>query len=294
MKIHQLLYFLALASTGSFSAAAEELYISQSSLSKQIIALEKELGVQLIDRSKRKISLTVAGERFLQHARILYTEYKAMLRNIQEFKLVPSFSIAAIPVIAQYGITSLIAEFRREHPEIECTLEEKEAASIISAMKEQKFDLAFVRNNYLNIDHFETLKFAQDRFVVVMSRQHQFSNKKSISLTQLSNENFILFDKGTIVHQLALDACHQAGFNPRIFYASLRADSILGLVRSNSGISLMMEKVFEYHQSSDIVSIPLEEDIISEILLVYLKNRNISPAAKTFVEFLKFKQKTWE
>ena len=71
MEIRQIQYFLSIVDTGSFSAAADEHYISQSSLSKMIIALEKELTVTLFDRSKRKVSLTEAGEAFLRHARKL-------------------------------------------------------------------------------------------------------------------------------------------------------------------------------------------------------------------------------
>ena len=69
MEIRQVEYFLSIVKTGSFSEAADEHFISQSSLSKNIIALEKELGVSLFDRSKRKVFLTDAGEVFLEHAR---------------------------------------------------------------------------------------------------------------------------------------------------------------------------------------------------------------------------------
>jgi DNA-binding transcriptional LysR family regulator len=78
METRQVQYFISIVEAGSFSAAADELYISQSLLSKQIMALEKELGVTLFDRSKRKISLTDAGEAFLKHARKLNSAYKNM------------------------------------------------------------------------------------------------------------------------------------------------------------------------------------------------------------------------
>lgn len=102
MEIKQVQYFLAIVETGSFSAAADNLYISQSSLSKQIIALEKSLDVQLFDRSKRKVSLTEAGIVFEKHAHTFNELYKSMLVDVGEFrKTSPEISIAAIPVIAQ-------------------------------------------------------------------------------------------------------------------------------------------------------------------------------------------------
>ena len=82
MEIKQVQYFLTVAEAGSFSVAAEDLYISQSSLSKQIIALEKELGIPLFDRSKRKIALTPAGETYLKHARNIHAEYQVLMTDL--------------------------------------------------------------------------------------------------------------------------------------------------------------------------------------------------------------------
>ncbi len=123
MDIRQIHYFLFIVETGSFSAAADEHFISQSSLSKMIIALEKELGVPLFDRSKRKVILTRAGETFLEHAKKINVAYKAMIIELDGFKSeMDFFSIAAIPVIAQYGVTIYFAQFRDMYPEAKFTL----------------------------------------------------------------------------------------------------------------------------------------------------------------------------
>ena len=107
MDIRQIQYFLSIVETGSFSAAADEHFISQSSLSKIIIALEKELQVSLFDRSKRKVFLTEAGDAFLKHASKLDAAYKDMVVELDGYKSeTDSFSVAAIPVLTQYGITN--------------------------------------------------------------------------------------------------------------------------------------------------------------------------------------------
>jgi DNA-binding transcriptional LysR family regulator len=148
-------YFLSVVDTGSFSAAADEHYISQSSLSKMIIALEKELGVSLFDRSKRKVFLTPAGEAFLGHARKLNDTYKAMVVEMDGYKTtLDSFSIATIPVLTQYGITTLLAQFRVLHPNIRFSLDEIDGLNILPALDEHRFDLAFTRHNYLNHDRY--------------------------------------------------------------------------------------------------------------------------------------------
>ncbi len=287
MEFKQVQYFLKVVETGNFSAAAGELYISQSSLSKQIMALEKELGFSLFDRSKRKIAITPAGKAFLPHARNLNTEYQSMLVDVTPYKTAPTLSIIAIPVIAQYKIAAHIAQFKQAHPEVQLTLEEREAAAILPALNNHQFDLAFLRDNYLDKTTYNFIEVAQDHFQVILSRQHPLAGKPTLSLAELANENFIMFDKGTIVHELAVDACRAAGFEPRIFYASLRVESILGLVASNSGVALMMKKVFDYHKHPEIVSIPLQQAIPSNLVLAWLRQKRLSSAETSFVDFIR-------
>ena len=287
MELKQVTYFLTVAELGSFSAAADHLYISQSSLSKQIMALEKELGIELFDRSKRNIVLTEAGATFRKHAQRLNDEYKVMLANLKEYKRAPSLSIVAIPVIAQYGITSYIAQFQSAFPNIQLMLEEREASTILPALNDHQFDLAFVRDNYLDVEQYHVLEVDRDKFMVTLSVKHPLATRTSISLSELANENFIMFDKGTIVHELAVDVCRQAGFVPRIFYASLRVESILGLVASQSGIALIMEKIFQYHKHPDVIAIPMREIVESKIVLVYPRGKKLSIPAKNFWEFMR-------
>jgi LysR family transcriptional regulator, transcription activator of glutamate synthase operon len=244
MDIKQVQFFLAVATTGSFSAAADELFTTQSSISKQIIALEKELEVPLFDRSKRKISLTEAGETYLKYARNLNAIYQSMLTELGPYKSTPSFSIIAIPVIAQYGITTHLARFRSAYPNLNFLLDEREAALILPTLHNHQYDLAFVRDYNLDYDVYSYLNISKDKLQVVVSEKHRFAERKCLSLAELAEENFIMFDKGTMIHELTIDACRHAGFEPRIFYASLRVESILGLVASNSGVALMMEKIF--------------------------------------------------
>jgi LysR family transcriptional activator of glutamate synthase operon len=288
MEIKQVQYFLAVAEAGSFSSAADELYISQSSLSKQIIALEKELGLQLFDRSKRKISLTEAGKIFLKHAIHLNEIHKDMLTDIGEYKkTTASLSIAAIPVIAQYGIASYLAKFKIAYPNIVFNLEEREASTVLPALNKHEYDLAFIRDYAVDLSQYSFLEIVRDKLMVAVSKDHRFSTRKSLSLLELADENFIMYNKGTLVYELSVNACKLAGFEPRVFYASLRGASIIGLVAANSGVALMMEKVLNYYQRSDIVSIPLDKTIDSRIILAYPKNRKPSKSAKTFLDFMK-------
>jgi len=288
MDIRQIQYFLSVVETGSFSAAADEHYISQSSLSKIIIALEKELEASLFDRSKRKVFLTEAGEAFLGHARKLDAAYKAMLVEMDGYKAeTDSFSIAAIPVLTQYGITTSIAQFRDEHPSIHFNLEEIDGLNILPALDEHRFDLAITRHNYLDREKYLSMEISKDKLLVVVSKKNGHAKRSSISIKELSNDNFIVFDRVTDLHQLILDVCKKAGFDPTIFYSSHRKVSVFGLVGTNIGLALMPSKIYDYHKHPDVVAIPLEEQIDCNIVLVHMKNKKLPKSAEIFIDFLK-------
>ncbi len=288
MEIRQIQYFLSIVERGSFSAAADEHFISQSSLSKVVIALEKELGYPLFDRTKRKVSLTPAGDAFLVHAHKLNSAYKLMLVETDGYKTtMDSFSIAAIPILTQYGITSSIAQFREMYPDLHLSLEEIDGLNILPALDEHRFDLAFTRHNFLNKDQYTCLEICKDKLLVVISKLNRHANRSSISLKELSKDNFIVFDKVTDLHRLIMNECGKAGFEPTIFYSSHRKVSVFGLVGTNIGLALMPVKIYEYHQHPDILAIPLEEEIECNVVLAYLKNRKLPEAARIFVDFMK-------
>mgnify|MGYP001045608451 CR=1 FL=1 len=287
MEIRQIQYFLSIVDTGSFSAAAEEHYISQSSLSKMIITLEKELAVTLFDRSKRRVSLTEGGQAFLEHARNLNAAYRAMLVAMDGHRSpMDTFSIAAIPVLTQYGIAASISRFRDQHPGIHFSLEEIDGVNILPALTDLRFDLAFTRHNYLDQDQFASLEICKDKFLVVVSKNNRHASRSSISLKELANDNFIVFDKVTGMYTLIMDECGKAGFEPTVFYSSQRKVSVFGLVGTNIGLALMPTQIYAYHRPPEVVAIPLVEHIECNIVLAYLKKRPLPKTAMTFIDFM--------
>jgi LysR family transcriptional activator of glutamate synthase operon len=287
MDVKQMQYFIAIVEIGSFTTAAETLYISQSSLSKRIMALEKELGVQLFDRGKRGVALTQAGEIVLERACVLVKTYQTMISDLEEFRAAaPQLTIAAIPVIAQYGISALVAQFKSLHPDIKFALEERLVSEILPGLDSRQYDLAFVRDNYIDRSQYSCLEISRDRLVAVVSERSRYAGRASVSLAELSGESFIMYDKGTGIYRLSFDACLKAGFEPEIFYASQRVDNIISLVASGMGVALLMEKVFDYHDHAGVAAIPLDEIIESSIMLVSPKDARLSGPARTFVALI--------
>lgn len=289
MTIIRLKYFLAVAIGGSFSEAAEILYTTQSSVSKQIIALEKELSTELFDRSHRKILLTEQGKIVLRHSQVLIDNYNAMMGELTQFGLNcgSTLVVASIPVMAHYGIPSIIGIFQKAHPEISLVLEECEGCDILPAMEQRQYEMAFMRSDHLDMQVFDRLELFSDNVVVVASENHAIATAGALSLSDLKGERFLLQGKSTLIYQLCVKACNERGFQPNIIYTGTRSENIIEMVSNGMGISLMMKQSAQYANIKGVTIIPLTDNISSTISLVRVKRGHYTKAAKVLWDFIK-------
>ena len=290
MDIQQIQYFLEVVRSGNFSTAAENLYTTQSSVSKNIKSLEKELNIQLFDRSKRQIQLTEAGKLMLKDARSIVQGYENLIHTVSSYQLQKkdTLTIASIPVMAQYDITGLLTDFQTAHPNITLQIEESETTHVYSRLKKHECDFIFTRKEYLDTSC-QSLAFYDDRLAAVVPMNHPLSKKKQISVSELRNENLLLLNKSTLHYDKITEICRKKGFEPRVVYTGTHMDNILDLVSKNHGISLLMQHAVEYLHPSGIVIIPVKEDFISTIALACNDYRQLSPAGKLFWDYAKNK-----
>lgn len=153
MTFDQIQYFIAIAECNTYFDAAEELNISQSALSKQIIKLEKELGVTLLDRSRRKASLTPAGETFYQDALALRRQYEIMTGHMKKYKIPMGnkneLRIGTLPILTQYGLTAHFRQFTESHPDIHLILDEVEENDLKKGLLSSQYDLIICREQMI-------------------------------------------------------------------------------------------------------------------------------------------------
>lgn len=292
MNLTRLKYFIAVAETGSFSEAAEQLYTTQSTVSKQIVALEKELNTRLFSRTSRKTELTPQGLIALDHAKTIIDNCDAMISSLAAYenRSVQSLSIASIPVMAQYHITSILAEFSQKHPAISLNVEEVETLGILPGLENHQFDLAFMRREMLD-GRYDTIDLCADRLAAVLPPDHPLSESKELSLIQLKEEPFLLLNKETMLYSLCMNECIRAGFTPKVAYTGTRMENIVELAARGMGVSLMMEKAVSYLTGSQAAIIPLKEPVISHISLIHLKKRKMTPAANKFWNYVQSSRK---
>ncbi len=287
MTIKQLEYLIELAQTKNFTNASDKLYISQSSLSKQIRALETEVGVQLLSRSTRTVELTSAGKAFAQYAREITHTYNLMMNAMRVYKKFDqeTLRISIIPVASSYGILENIVEFRNFYPEIETIMEEQDPVIAMKNLLSRKVDACILRNCLLSDERCRMVPLITDEMVLVVSAAHPLASRESISLSEAANNVFFFMNRQTGLFQYCMNLCEEAGFTPNVSKQFLRLNTIQTLIESNAGVSLIMRQVAENLHNEKLRIIRLAEQPLVDLSIVTRKE-NYSDAIVLFSNFL--------
>lgn len=293
MDIVQLKYFIAVAESGSFSEAAELMFSAQSTVSKQIASLEKELNVQLFDRSKRRITMTEHGKIFLNHAHIIMNNYNDMIKELESVTTQDDNSVVirATSAMLPYNILSYVGHFKASEPWANIIVEEFDGEDIMKMLKESECDLAFFRVGKFDEELYEKIPILIEKYIAVLPANHPLAKEKTISLTQLSGENFILCRQNSCLHRTAVAACHEMGFSPNVVATSNHTTNIFEMVGMNIGVSLLLEKGTEHYMNDSFAKavklVPLDETFNVEVAFARYKKHHHTKASLALWEYIK-------
>ena len=245
LDVKRLRVLREVAARGSFSAAAESLAYTQSAVSQQIAALEREAGTRLVERSARGVRLTDAGAVLVRHADVILArlaDAEAELEAIAglrggRLRLV-SFATAGATIMPR-----AIAVFRERHPGVELTLEPGEPDEALVRLRSGEADIALMIDApFCAIDDegIERTHLLDDPMYVVLPRDHPLAGKPRIRLQELASDPWIGGSSGGCPDTLILmRACNAAGFEPRIAFHSDDYLAIQGFVAAGVGVSLI-------------------------------------------------------
>lgn len=292
--------FLVLAETKNFWEASERLYMNQSTLSKHIKGLELELGAELFTRTTRRVELTDYGQTFLPYARtITRAEFEGTsaikrMQNIENGLL----TIGALPSMPQYKITQFLAQFQQLYPETTVRITEDDPANLLSHLENETCELIFNREdkitfekNFINDDTITRIPYIRDRLVAIMPKNHPLASAESVTLPQLKEEKFCFVKEGSLMYQISIDACQNAGLIPDIIFTSHRIDSLLDMVSNSDSVALLMDVHVQMPENGPTptdtpwCAVPITPEIPSQVSLCYLNSRPLSKTARRFVDF---------
>nr|WP_313236644.1 LysR family transcriptional regulator [Sporosarcina ureae] len=278
--------FIHVADHLSFTKAAEYSYISQPSLSKSVKKLEEELNVVLFNRSTRSLRLTDAGD-------IVYEQGQQILQLLGELPVLledlaegvsGEIKIGMPPLIGTLFFPQIAKNLSKNYPHIKIELHELGAKVVEELVDKGQIDAGIIVLP-TNQDIFQVHPFISDEFFLFVHIDHPFAKRDSVALSELKNEQLILFSKSFALHRYIIGACKEAGFNPTISYESSQWDLIIELVAAKLGITLLPQSISTKFTNKKIKMIPLQEPpLLWELGIVTKKNSYHSFALKKFMQ----------
>nr|WP_230113640.1 LysR family transcriptional regulator [Microbacterium oxydans] len=287
MDLQQLRYVVEVASTSSFTRAAERCFVTQSALSHQIAALEREIGQRLFLRSSRRVQLTEAGEAFLAQARISVVAADRAAEDAAAAggEVVGTLRLGIIPTVTAVDVPEVLARFRAAHPAVRVELQGGNSDDLISALRRGEIDVAL-----LGLREGSTPSgvgshvLSSDALVLVMTPSHRLAGRSSLVLADAAGETFADFPTGTSGREQSDVAFATAGVERDVAFEADSAALILGLVAAGLAITLLAPGVVSA-SSADLITANVD-DGPRRIEYVAWHDRAPRNVARAFLEHL--------
>ncbi len=243
MNLRQLQQFIALAETGNFHRAAEQLHMAQPPLSVSIRKLEQELGSPLFERTTTGVVLTTTGSAMLADARAALFHAGQCRQAVQDARegeggllrlgIVGSATYALLP--------ALIPSVRARYPKLTLELMESTSVEILEGIRSRRFDVGLLRYPVLDPRGIELFPLDRDSFVLAVSEESHLARHEAIALSEAANEPFVMYphDKVPGLASLAMIRCQFSGFSPRVAQEAMQVQTIMSLVASGLGVGLV-------------------------------------------------------
>jgi len=286
LNLKQLEAFYLVVKKRSFTRAGEELNVTQPAVTIQVKSLEKSLNLRLIQQVGKKIQLTESGEFLYQYAEKIFDLVSDANEKMRDFKKLMrgTLRIGTTKNYARYIMPSLLSEFQRRFPGIKVILDEGNSEDLAKSVLEKKNELALI--SQLNLDRkIKSLFFSTVEFVLVVSPEHRFAQRKSVSLRELNGEPVILREKGSGSRAAILRKFQEYGIWPSVIIEASSLDFIVGCVKQNKGVSFMFEPdIKEELERRTLKVIFVEEgNIIFFTDIIYDTERTLSPPGQAFL-----------
>jgi DNA-binding transcriptional LysR family regulator len=287
MDLRQLRYFVAVAEEQHFGRAANRLHMAQPPLSRQIQALEKDLGFPLFVRSRRRVELTSAGAVLLQHSRRVFEAVDLAVHEARRAAAGESGRIAVgyLSSLAYSGLTELLRAFRARFPSVEVALRELPPAHQVDAVKGGHLDVGFVRGPVEDPAlAFELVR--REPLVVALPEDHPLAKRARVRLSSLAREPFVTFPRvrGPAFFDQLMALCRSAGFTPRIVQQAPQLD-MMSLVAAGFGVAIVPASIRDVQRVGMVVR-PIVGSPQVELYVVWRVGSD-SPVLRGFLDVVR-------
>lgn len=299
MTITQIQCFCALIKYGSFSRAADALFMSQSSVSKHIAALEKECGFPLLTkkRANHQIVLTMEGQLLLRDCNKIMTDYEQLMHLLNEMRKKPvlssmSFSLTGIPEMAFYGVIAAVNEFESIYPGSAVHLLESDAFSSRLALLNEETDIAFIADIGLDHMQFAWQNYCEEKLAVCVSSDNPLAKEDKIFMKDLADQVLISVPKNTNLFDFCLGTCQNIGkFEPEFEFLTSRSSIALDYLRVHPHMAFLtsersLKAIHKYDTNTSYKVLPIINSPIFHYAFVWRKGKILSEKVKQFLKLV--------
>jgi LysR family carnitine catabolism transcriptional activator len=291
LTLQQLRVVVAVHDAGSFTAAAQRLLVAQSSLSRTVAEVERRVGTPLFERTTRRLEPTPAGAEFVASARRAVDAVEAELRHVEGYLAGRRgrVRIATLPSLAAILLPGVVSAFRREHSEVELSIEDALSDEVLQRVRGGVVDLAVtvVSATPDPLADLAVVPVATDRFCCVVPPAHRFACREVLPWGELAGEPFIAFDRTTSIRQHVDASLTAAGVAPRQVVAARNIAAVAGLVAADLGVSVVPGLVLPLMGFAGVRHVVLDQPAAHRTMaVVRAAARPLSPIAAAFVAAL--------
>ncbi len=291
MQIQQIRYVLAAAEKKSFSAAAKALFISQPSLSQQILLLEKELGVPLFVRHSRSVTLTEAGEQFVSAARRILNEVEQLSENIKKYSVLEmgTLRIGMLWIAGYLRLPRVITDYHRLFPGIRYQLHVEGSNTLLSMLDSRQINAAFVigSDTLSAREEYDCHKLMDDYYVAVMSREHPLAGRSLLSISDLDGMDILMPSKASAFRRDIEQVFSDRHIAPNVIGETSQSDIVMQLASQNLAVGFFSPSIAEKLLTPDCCIVPLEIRLSRPVYYVTLRELLDIPAVRSFMAFIR-------
>jgi LysR family hydrogen peroxide-inducible transcriptional activator len=242
LKLKDLRYLVAVADTRHFGRAAERSFVSQPTLSAQLKKLEDYLGVQLVERAPKRVSLTAAGEEIVERARRILEASDEIVELAKGHcdPLSGRLKLALLPTIGPYLLPNVAGRLRKQLPRLELMLYEYQTDLMLEKLHSGEIDVGILALP-VPLEGLDSHELYKEPFMVAMPSGHRLGSRAQIRVQDLSNETLLLLEDGHCLRDQALDICAGTGMHEKQDFRATSLETLRQMVAAGVGITLLPE-----------------------------------------------------
>lgn len=296
MELRQLTCFATLARELHFGHAAAALFMSQPALSKQIVSLERELGVQLFDRTRRSVVLNESGRQLLPEAERIVELAQRFEHNADAVRSgrVGRLRLGYTGAVAAGAMSEVLRHFRAEHPDVVHSLREATTQAVLDDVRDGVFDAAFVRYTG-DVNDVRVTLLKTEPAVLAMSVDHAYAAREYVRFAELADQAIVMMTRPVEpqLYDHALALCAAAGFSPHVVHEADSVQTTLAMVAAGIGVAVVTSSAQALGRD-DIVFRTLVDPTPAVSLRLVHRTDNRSPSLAAFVEAATELARRWD